>query len=62
MAPLEEAVDDFFSQKRIAVAGESRNGNEAANGIFRKLRDAGYEVFPTKPKAEEVERVYCCHT
>lgn len=49
MATLEEAVNDFLSQKRIAVAVVSRNGNEAANGIFRKLRDAGYEVFPTKP-------------
>jgi predicted CoA-binding protein len=59
MATLQEAVDDFLSQKRLAVAGVSRSGNEAANGIFRKLRDAGYEVYPTNPKAEEVEGVPC---
>jgi predicted CoA-binding protein len=59
MATLQEAVDDFLSQKRLAVAGVSRGGNEAANGIFRKLRDAGYEVYPTNPKAEEVEGVPC---
>ena len=59
MATLQEAVDDFLSQKRFAVAGVSRSGNEAANAIFRKLRDAGYEVYPTNPKAEEVEGVPC---
>ena len=59
MATLQEAVDDFLSQKRLAVAGVSRSGNEAANGIFRKLRDAGYEVYPTNPKAKEVEGVPC---
>jgi predicted CoA-binding protein len=59
MATLQEAVDDFLSQKRLAAAGVSRSGNAAANGIFRKLRDAGYEVYPTNPKAEEVEGVPC---
>jgi predicted CoA-binding protein len=59
MATLQEAVDNFLSQKRLAVAGVSRSGNEAANGIFRKLRDADYEVYPTNPKAEEVEGVPC---
>jgi len=59
MATLQEEVDDFLSQKRLAVAGVSRNGNEAANGIFRKLYDADYEGYSTNPKAEEVEGVPC---
>lgn len=59
MATLQEAVDDFLYQKRIAVAGVSRNKNEAANAIYRKLQGAGYEVFATNPNAEEVEGDPC---
>lgn len=37
----------------------SRGKGQAANAIFRKLRDSGYEVFPINPKATEVEGVRC---
>ena len=59
MPELKEAVEDFLAQKRIAVAGVSRGGDEAANAIYRKLRGAGYEVFATNPKAAEVEGEPC---
>ncbi len=47
---LEEAVRDFLAQKRMAVAGVSRQSSEAANAIYKKLRGAGYQVFATNPK------------
>ena len=56
---LEEAVRDFLAQKRIAVAGVSRSKTEAANAIFRKLRDGGHEVFAVNPNAESVEGGAC---
>ena len=59
MSDLREAVQDFLARKRLAVAGVSRDGNLPANLIFRKLRDAGYEVFPVNPNASEVEGVPC---
>lgn len=59
MADLRGAVSDFLEQKTIAVAGVSRDGDLPANLIFRKLRTAGYEVFPVNPAAEEVEGVPC---
>ncbi len=60
MATLKEAVDDFLAQKRIAVAGVSRDGGaEAANLVYKKLRGAGYEVFPVNPNAEDVEGDPC---
>lgn len=59
MSELKEAVDDFLAQERIAVAGVSRSGKEAANFIYRKLRDRGYRVFPVNPKAERVEGETC---
>lgn len=53
-------ISDFLAQKRIAVAGVSRNSQpEAANVIYRKLRAAGYEVFPVNPHAERVEGDRC---
>ena len=55
MATNNELVTDFLNQKRIAVAGVSRTQNDAANGIYRKLRDNGYTVFAVNPSAERVE-------
>ncbi len=55
MPEFREAVDDFLGQERIAVAGVSRSGKEAANFIYRKLRDHGYRVFAVNPRADRVE-------
>jgi uncharacterized protein len=41
------------------VAGVSRQRNQAANAVCRKLRDSGYEVFPVNPNASEVEGGRC---
>jgi hypothetical protein len=59
MSTLKEAAEEFLSHKRIAVAGVSRNGDTAANIIYKKLRDTGYEVFPVNPNADEVEGDKC---
>lgn len=52
-------VREFLGQRRIAVAGVSRQSDQAANAIFRKLRDAGYQVVPVNPAAREAEGVPC---
>lgn len=59
MAGAAESIADFLNGRRLAVAGVSREANSAANPVFRKLRDSGYEVFPVNPRAEEVEGVQC---
>ena len=59
MTTLAEQVEDFLAQKRIAVAGVSRDRNQPANAIFRKLRDSGHEVFATNPKTQKVEGAAC---
>jgi len=59
MPTLNEAVEDFLSQKRIAVAGVSRTKEDAANIIYRKLKDTGHQVFPINPMAETVEGDPC---
>jgi predicted CoA-binding protein len=59
MARLPEGVADFLRGRRIAVAGVSRRGESAANPVYRKLRDCGYEVVPVNPNASQVEGVTC---
>jgi predicted CoA-binding protein len=61
MPTLKEAVDDFLAQKRIAVVGVSRSRNQAANMVYRGLRQANYEVFAVNPNADEVEGDRCHH-
>jgi len=53
------AVAEFLRSKRIAVAGVSRSSNQAANAVFRKLRDSGYEAVPINPQATTVEGTTC---
>jgi uncharacterized protein len=59
MARIPSSVAEFLSGKRFAVAGVSRDPNQAANAIFRKLRGSGFEVFPVNPNASEVESERC---
>ena len=55
MTTLREAAEEFLAQKRLAVAGVSRDPKQPANLIYRRLRDAGHEVFAVNPNATELE-------
>lgn len=59
MAQTPEAVVDFLRGKRFAVAGVTRASGSAANAVFVKLRECGYEVFPVNPNATTVEGSTC---
>jgi predicted CoA-binding protein len=59
MVDVPEPVAEFLRGKRIAVAGVSREAGQAANAVYRRLRDSGYEALPVNPKASEVEGVRC---
>ncbi len=51
-----DLTKDFLAQKRIAVAGVSRApATHGANGVYRRLKERGYEVFAVNPNAETVE-------
>ena len=64
MTTLREAAEDFLNQRRIAVAGVSRHpeGGHSGNGVYKRLRDRGYEVFAVNPNADEVEGDLCYHS
>jgi len=59
MPALADAAAEFLALQRIAVAGVSRKGDVAANNVYKKLRGAGYAVFPVNPNAESVEGDPC---
>lgn len=59
MTKRNEIIDDFLAQKRIAVAGVSRQSKNTANFIYRKLRNAGYEMAAINPNAKTVEGDPC---
>ena len=48
---LETKISDFLAQKRIAVAGVSRNksNHPAGNLIYQRLKDTGHDVFAVNP-------------
>lgn len=56
---LRAAAEEFLAQRRIAVAGVSRDERQPANLIYRRLRASGHEVFAVNPYSETVEGDPC---
>ena len=59
MKNLPKQVAEFLEKKNVAVVGVSRDQNQPANMILRKMKRCGYEVFPVNPQAEIVEGEKC---
>ena len=58
---LEMKANDFLAQKRIAVAGVSRDDSHhpAANLIYRRLKSAGHDVFAVNPHLQTFDGDPC---
>ena len=58
---LNTKVHDFLAQKRIAVAGVSRDnsGHRASNLIYRRLKTTGHDVFPVNPHMQTFDGDRC---
>jgi predicted CoA-binding protein len=52
-------VDDFVSQRKLAVVGVSRQKMKFGNLAFKELRRKGYKLFPVHPHAETIEGELC---
>ena len=60
--PIHETqVHDFLAQKRIAVAGVSRNQSHhpVGNLIYRRLKKTGHDVFAVNPHMQTFEGEPC---
>lgn len=53
------AVQEFLSQKAIALVGLSRKGNQFSNMAFKELKKKGYTMIPVNPNAEEIDGEKC---
>ena len=58
---LDMKVQDFLAQKRIAVAGVSRDKRDhpVGNLIYRRLKTTGHEVFAVNPHMQTFEGDRC---
>jgi predicted CoA-binding protein len=58
---LNAKVDDFLAQRRIAVAGVSRDNSRhpASNLIYHRLKSAGHDVFAVNPHMQTFEGDPC---
>jgi len=52
-------VENFVSQKKIAVIGASRNKNKFGFMACKELNKKGYELFPVNPHAENIDGLKC---
>src|SRR4030095_1474976 len=58
---LDTKVGDFLAQKRIAIAGVSRNNGDhpVGNLIYRRLKKLGHDVFPVNPRMQTFDGDRC---
>jgi hypothetical protein len=61
MTALEARVHDFLAQKRIAIAGVSRENSHhpVGNLIYRRLKKTGHDVFAVNPHMQTFEGDRC---
>lgn len=59
MSTLQEMVDSFLAQERVAVVGVRTTMEDAANGIYDKFKDNGYQVFAINPKTDSFKGDPC---
>jgi uncharacterized protein len=59
--PLDLKVRDFLAQKRIAIAGVSRNKSDhpVGNLIYQRLKKTGHDVFAVNPHMQTFEGDRC---
>jgi predicted CoA-binding protein len=49
----------FFDNKKVALAGISRNPGKFGNAVFKELRQKGFEVYPLHKEIDTFEGVQC---
>ena len=55
MSNLRARVQDFLAQNKIAVVGVSDKRETGCNLAYRKLKSAGYAVYPVNPRLTTFE-------
>jgi uncharacterized protein len=59
MAKLDNLVQDFLAQKKIAIVGVSDKRDTGCNLAYKKLKENGYQVFAVNPRITTYEGAPC---
>ena len=52
-------IQEFLSDKEIAIAGVSRNTKKFGRGVYDHLIERGYKIYPINPNADTIENAVC---
>jgi len=56
---IDEMVKDFLGNKKIAVVGVSDKRDTGCNLVYRKFKEAGYQVTAVNPRISTYEGAPC---
>jgi len=59
MAKVDNMVEEFLAQKKIAVVGVSDKRETGCNLAYGKFKESGYQVFPVNPRLGEFDGTPC---
>ncbi|MBU2611877.1 MAG: CoA-binding protein [Chloroflexi bacterium] len=59
MAKIEDMVQDFLAQKKVAVVGVSDKRETGCNLTYKKFKDNGYQVCAVNPRISIYDGVSC---
>ena len=59
MKKLDNLVQDFLAQKRIAVVGVSDKRETGCNAAYKKFKENGYKVYAVNPRMSSFEGGTC---
>ena len=59
MKKLDNLVQDFFAQKRIAIVGVSDKRDTGCNLAYKKFKENGYQVYAVNPHLTSYDGQAC---
>jgi len=59
MAKVDDLVNSFLGQKKIAVVGVSDKRETGCNMAYKKFKESGYQVFAVNPRISAYEGDTC---
>ncbi len=59
MAKIDNLVQDFLAQKKIAIVGVSDKRETGCNSNYKKFKDAGYQVYAVNPHIPTYDGAPC---
>jgi len=59
MAKLDNLVQDFLAQKKIAIVGVSDKRETGCNLAYRRFKENGYQVYAVNPRIDSFDGAPC---